>query len=225
MGWADRCRAGCCCRHSCARSCAGSNGSGEGHDVHGQAVAGNLRDGIPEGQSTADLIARAVTVFQSEQHIQHGQRDASAAKLQPVRRFGGPALRVAPVAAGQFARRLAQHALDAAAGQIGQAVRVEEGETVFQWVLIAQAGGERRDGGGAQREQVTGGCGEMSLAGRQCAHRGLVVGLELAGLLQSECLVVFFDRTFPAFLPPYSVIDVRRGPKVFVTAVIYAPQL
>ena len=86
--------------------------------------------------------------------------------LQQVDRSCVPALWITPIAAGQLACGLAQHALDAAAGQIRQAVGVEKGKAVFQRVLVAQAGGEGCGGDGVERERVGGALGGVALAGR-----------------------------------------------------------
>ena len=46
----------------------------------------------------------------------------------------------------QFLGGAAQHALDAAAGQVGQAVGLQKGKAVFDGMLQTQAGGKRRRG-------------------------------------------------------------------------------
>ena len=83
-----------------------------------------------------------------------------------------------------------QHALDAAARQIGQAIGVEKGKAVFQRVLVAQARGEGRDGFGVQAEHVGQVAGQVGLAVGQGFHGRFVFGIERGSLRKGIHFVV-----------------------------------
>ena len=122
------------------------------HDIDGQITC-DLRDHVPEGQQTTEVLLATICAFQAEEQVEIGQFDGCFAGFHYVAFFCAPAMRVAPVAFGQLARGLTHHALDAAAGQIGQPVGPEEGEAVFQRVLVAEAGGEGGGGSGIAGKQ------------------------------------------------------------------------
>src|SRR5690606_32992081 len=147
-----------------------------GHDVHGQAVALDLGDYVPEGQSTAHVLFLTIFRFKTEQGVDHGQWNALLARFQQIAFVFTPAAVVAPLAGGQFPRCLAQYALDPSAGQIRQAVGVEESKAVFQGVFVPEAGAE-----GCYRKRVNGqtifhrsNSMKSTLPLCQCFHQNLV---------------------------------------------------
>ena len=125
------------------------------HDLYAQLVAMNLREDVPEGETTTKVVAVTRGRLTPEQEVDHGKAErffSFAARFTRIftARFVRPALGFSPQAFGQLLGGAAYHALDARARQIGQTVGPEEGEAVFQRVFVAQAGGERGGGNGMQ---------------------------------------------------------------------------
>ena len=155
-----------------------------------------------------DLEQRPGRGTRCEEHVGKGERALTGVGVAGVVTFAGAeqgsdggvgpddfgAVR-APVV-GQFFGGAAQHALEPAAGQIRQAVGVEEGEAVFQRMFVAEPGGERGGEHGGVDQGVLGvGLRMRQLAGNEggggfAAVRGQVafvgqgaqgVGLSLVG--------------------------------------------
>ncbi len=118
------------------------------HDVDHQAVAFDLGNHVPEAEHAAQVVF-SVQGFAAKQHVEvAGVKEAfSPVVMHFVAPVGAP-VAGAPFTTGQFLRSSTQHAFDATARQIGQAVGVEECKAVFQRVFVAQAGGEGGCGGG-----------------------------------------------------------------------------
>ncbi len=197
-----------------------------GHDFDGKMIVGDLRNDIPEGERAAQVFAVAILGFSAKQDVEQGEHDRllflvqhrlALVALTPHERNGfvfAPAVSIAPFAGGEFSRRLVQYALDAGAGQVGQAVGIQEGKTVFQRVFITQAGRERGGGLGDELQGMSGWrAGEGGLlAGEQGGKMFLVAHGQGLGVLESVNLVLIFEFALLMIPASNAVVDIMGRP-------------
>ncbi len=127
------------------------------HDFHLEGIPFDQGDHVPETERAPPVLAVILCALAPEK-----RRNQVLA----------PTTIISPVTGSQLQGRLPHHALDSAAGKIGQAVWTEKGEAVFQWMLIAQARAEGGNRDGIhQKHRVAAACRHSPLP----RHKGLHV--------------------------------------------------
>ena len=124
------------------------------HDLDAQAPALDLWNHVPEGERSSDVVLAAGGGLATEQHIDRREGQGLTAHFDVEHILVVPAAGVPPLAAGQLLRCATHDAFDATPGQIRQSIGIEEGEAVLQWMLVAETGGEGRDGLGLQKQDI-----------------------------------------------------------------------